>query len=76
MDRSGTKGTRCGNRQIYKPGKVRKVVLHSFYRKAMAKKTLVSRRIASPDKLLVTTVSYEFMRRYKNMSRDLPTEEN
>ena len=41
----------------------------------MAKKTPLSRRNAAPEKQLVTTASNEFMRRYKNVSRELPIAE-
>ena len=58
-----------------KTGALKNVILYSFYRKPMAKKIPLSRRTAAPEKTLVTTASNEFMRRFKNVSRDLPTTE-
>ena len=50
-------------------GQLSRVVLYSFYRKPM------NRRNAAPERTMLTTASNEYLRRYRNVSRDLPITE-
>ena len=56
-----------------KVGRLHRVILYTFYRKPMSTKTPIMRRSAMPEGVVKATVSSEFIRRYKNVSRDLPS---
>ena len=60
---------------LCKTGKLKRIILYSFYRKPMSNDTPLSRRNAAPEKVLITTAGNEYLRRLKNVSRDLPTPE-
>ena len=61
--------------EILKLGAMRKVVLHSFYKKPMANRVPNVRESAVPDGHKMATISQEIIRRLKNTSRDLPVQE-
>ena len=45
-----------------------------FYRKPMARDTPMNVRSAFPNKQKIQTASNEFLRRYRNTSREVPQE--
>ena len=53
-------------------GPLPNVILYEFYRKPMARITPLLERSALPDRVKVSTVAQEVIRRFKNTSRNLP----
>ena len=53
-------------------GKLRKVIMYRFYRKDIASKTPFNMRSAGPIRDKVRQTSQEFIRRFRNTSRQLP----
>ena len=49
--------------------------MYSFYRKSVSNEVPLSRRNAAPERTMITTATNEYMRRFRNVSRDLPPEE-
>ena len=57
-----------------KSGQLKKVVMYRFYRKTIANKTPFNSRSAGPLKDKIQQVSQEFVRRFRNTSRQLPVD--
>ena len=53
-------------------GKLKRVVMYRFYRKEIASKTSFNMRSAGPVKDKVQQTSQEYLRRFRNTSRQLP----
>ena len=53
-------------------GKLKRVVMYRFYRKEIASKTPFNMRSAGPVKDKVQQTSQEYIRRFRNTSRQLP----
>ena len=58
-----------------KLGSLKIVIMHTFYRKPVANNTPLARANAIPEKTLVQIAANEYLRRYRNTSRDLPPTE-
>ena len=52
-------------------GQVKQIIMYEFYRKPMATKTPMHQRSATPERDKVQTAVNEFIRRFKNTSRQL-----
>ena len=61
--------------EVLKLGAMKRVVLHSFYKKPMANRVPNVRESAAPEGQKLATISQEIIRRVKNTSRDLPVQE-
>ena len=55
-----------------KHGPLKQIILYQFYRKAIANRTPFNSRAAYPERDKISTISQEFIRRFKNTSRELP----
>ena len=58
-----------------KTGALKKIILYEFYRKPMSNRTSMLERSAMPNKDQIQTCVNEYMRRFKNTSRELPEEQ-
>ena len=54
-----------------KHGKLKRIILYKFYRKEIANRTPFNARSAYPEKDRISTISQEYVRRFKNTSREL-----
>ena len=59
------------NQPLNSPHIPKKVVLYQFYGKPMTRKSTLYANSALPDRVKLSTASQEFVRRFKNTSRDL-----
>ena len=55
-----------------KHGPLKQIILYQFYRKAIANHTPFNSRAAYPERDRISTISQDFIRRFKNTSRELP----
>ena len=62
-----------GEEKGCKVGELKNIILYTFYRKPMATDRPILRKSAMPEGIVRSTVCNEFIRRFKNVSRDLPT---
>ena len=61
-----------GSRKEYL-GATKKIIVYKFYRKKVARQTPMLARSALPESCKVATAAQEFIRKFKNTNRLLPT---